>query len=120
MSISEIARHHPEHPNTQGERIRQFDVVCSSNVMNSFLGYAHMTPGPEADAKLRKILKKTRGVSPHDVPKHLKTRKGVQPQFFAHPFKPGIVYMGWEERGVRYFDKVIIYDKEGRPGYRQS
>ena len=120
MSLLETRPYRPTHPDKKsGVEHPRREVIFSSSVFQAFLGYAHMEPGEEAMSKLRKILKRTREVTPKNTPNHLKCQKGVKPAYFAHPSKPEIVYMGWEVEGVRHISKVIIYDKEGRPSYKQ-
>lgn len=99
-------------------------IMISNNVSEAFFSYAGV-PDTELDrargkAKLRKILRQTTEVNPKIKPKYLSGRDGKKPVYFSHRAKPEIVYLGYKDGGVRFFEKVIFYDRNGRPSFRQA
>ena len=111
-------------PNVRNVERPKPSIMISNSVAEAFFSYAGV-PDTELDrarakAKLRKILRQTTEVNPKIKPKYLSGRDGKKPVYFSHRKKPSIVYLGYIENDVRFFEKVIFYDKNGRPSFRQT
>lgn len=99
-------------------------IMISNSVSEAFFAYVGVSDNEldkaRAKAKLRKILRQAVEINPKIKPKYLSGRDGKKPVYFSHRKKPSIVYLGYKENDVRFFEKVIFYDKNGRPSFRQA